>query len=118
MTSEVEQRYVYKAIDVNPALQVFFPDDRRFLDLIFQPTVVHGSGDVHELEAKDTHLCGEDNYEAKWELLLENVDLDPTVRVVTMFYKVKGPSKDYIAETVLTRAAPPVGGLGGGNGKL
>lgn len=87
--------YIYHYNTQQDTLDIFFstvgkPEviDRPFISMTFVPT-------SEGWESKAYHLCGCDNYNAKYLFSFEGLSI-PRFRVN---FDVEGPEKDYIAET-------------------
>lgn len=80
-SSECFRDYFYDVEDAR--LRIAFPDGKPFLDLRF----VNG-------EARDSHVCGADVYDARFRF---------RKGVWTILYKVSGPRKNYSIISRMTR---------------
>ncbi len=89
----VTQRYLYSATSAaGSPVRVWFSDGRPFLALDF---AADRSADG-EMRATDTHLCGDDSYDAAYAVAGD-------ASRITIRFRVRGPEKDYTSDTTFTR---------------
>jgi len=92
------RRYVYRYSELQDQLSVWFvkPDRNLEVDYLFH-NLAFTSPDDETLQgrcvAKADHLCVDDMYATKYQFSLAGISL----RAFEVTYKVKGPSKDYVA---------------------
>lgn len=103
MEMQASRRYVYRYSEAKDELSVWFVNDLE-VDYLFHslafvpPTEARQAG---ALIAKADHLCVKDMYWTQYTLPIKGVAL----RAFEIKHTVKGPNKDYVATTSLTR--PP-----------
>ena len=103
--------YVYRYDAQSDEISAWFvkPDDPQIADYLFH--VVHldvmdesgsapASGPQTIVTARGSHLCVKDTYDAQYEFAFEGDNLSEW----TLKYFVKGPKKDYIAESTYSKA--------------
>ena len=84
---EARRQLELRQLDGSTAM-LFFPDGQPFTDL-----------DLSSGTWEAMHVCRDDRYKIKWSVLTRNV--------VREQWTVRGPSKNYDAETTLTRQPIP-----------
>lgn len=94
---ESSQHYLYRYDEDNDRLSVYFIDGNHrsaalFHTLHFQPKLSPSVGWL----ANGEHLCSQDHYFASYLLAFNGVNLSR----LQITYRVKGPAKAYISQTV------------------
>lgn len=59
--------------------------------------------DHGKMVMKGGHLCGEDQYDARYEFQRETDQQESSIERFRLIYQVKGPRKNYLSETWFTR---------------
>ena len=107
---EVFREYHYVKNEDTGAMELFFVEDgkraHQFLNLLFEAQSIQPDSSSHTKiddgivvwTARSNHLCVKDMYNAQFRIELNGL----AAQSVQMEYTVKGPSKDYVARTILT----------------